>query len=129
MSANEHIDSFARGWINGDVTLIQRSLAPGFRLHDPAGDPVPGDYIAQYVEDFKRSVAELRGDGNAPLMAMSDIVVDGGADAATAWAWWSVPGTSLAGSALIKAGAEGIVSEHVAYHAPPGERESRRSAG
>ena len=32
------------------------------------------------------------------------------------WAWWSVPGTPLAGSALVKVSEDGVVSERLTYH-------------
>ena len=34
----------------------------------------------------------------------------------TAWCWWSIPGTAIQSSGLIKAGEIGVQSEKLAYH-------------
>jgi hypothetical protein len=49
-------------------------------------------------------------------MDMTDVVVRDTEMPVTVWAWFTVPGTPLAGSAIMKFGDEGIVEERLAYY-------------
>ena len=122
MSIQDHIAAFAEGWTKGDLERILASLAPQFRLDDPnAGEIAKGD-IPAYLEAFKASVRELRGeDAEGPLMEMSEVVIKDDTLPASVWAWWIVPGTPLEGSALVKVGEEGVISERLAYRTALGE--------
>ena len=90
-----------------------------FRLDDPnAGEFKKGD-IATYLDGLKQTVAGLRDDATThPLMEMSDVVIKEDGDASSVWAWWVVPGTPIAGSALIKVTDEGVTSERLSYYTP-----------
>jgi len=66
---------------------------------------------------LKETVANLRGGAdNGPLMEMSEVVIKDDVLPVTVWAWWNVPDTPIAGSALVKVGEEGVISERLAYH-------------
>ena len=120
MSIQDHIAAFAEGWTNGDLERILQSLAPEFRLDDPNAGEITRDGIPAYLAGLKEVVAGLRGEAgngpNSPLMEMSEVVIKDDAMPVSLWAWWNVPGTPIAGSALVKVGEEGVISERLAYH-------------
>jgi len=116
MSIQDHIAAFAEGWTTGNLDRILESLAPQFRLDDPNAGEFGKPDIPTYLDGFKESVGELRGETfSAPLMEMSEVVIKDDETPVSVWAWWTVPGTPLAGSALIKVGEEGVLSERITY--------------
>ncbi len=118
MSVQNHIAAFAQGWNKGDLDEIMSSLAPGFRLDDPNAGEIPRDGIPEYLEGLKTVVASLRDgtDGEQSLMEMSDVVIKDDELPVSVWTWWTVPGTSIGGSALVKVGEDGVLSERLSYY-------------
>jgi len=51
-------------------------------------------------------------------MEMSEVVIKDDETPASIWAWFTIPGTFLAGSALIKVANYGVVEERIAYYTP-----------
>jgi len=49
-------------------------------------------------------------------MELSEVLTQEDEGVLTAWCWWSIPGTELKGSGLIKAGPTGIRSEVITYY-------------
>ncbi len=117
MSIQDHIAAFAEGWTTGNLERILESLAPQFTLDDPNAGEFGKPEIPAYLDGLKSAVHELRGQTtDAPLMEMSEVVIKDDETPVSVWAWWSVPGTPLAGSALVKVGEDGVVSERLTYH-------------
>lgn len=117
MSIQDHIAAFAEGWTTGNLDRIMASLAPQFTLHDPNAGNIAKPDTPEYLDGFKSTVQDLRGEmADSLLMEMSDVVIKDDEIPASVWAWWIVPGTSLSGSALVKVGEDGVVSERIAYH-------------
>jgi len=117
MTIQDHVSAFAEGWTNGNLDRILQSLAPQFSLDDPNAGEIAKDGIPAYLAGLKETVANLRGGAdNGPLMEMSEVVIKDDVLPVTVWAWWNVPDTPIAGSALVKVGEEGVISERLAYH-------------
>lgn len=117
MSIQEHLSAFAEGWNRGDLKQIMSSLAPDFRLHDPNAGEFDKNAIPAYFDGLKETVAGIRKDSRTePLMEMSEVVMNEAEGIASVWAWWTVPGTSISGSALLKVTDEGIRSERLSYY-------------
>ncbi len=118
MSVETHIEAFARGWNQGDLEVIMSSLAPVFSLDDPNVGQVPRKSIPEYLANLKSVVASLRDDGavEQPLMEMSDVVIKSDELPVSVWTWWTVPGTPIGGSALVKVGEDGVISERLSYY-------------
>lgn len=116
MSVNDHITAFAQGWTEGDIAKVMESLSSDFTLDDPNGGTFAKGDMPDYFDALVASVAQLRGEQtDAPLMEMSEVVVNSDQSPTTVWAWWTVPGTPLSGSALVKVSEEGVVSERLTY--------------
>ncbi len=116
MSVQDHIAAFAEGWTTGNLDQIMASLAPQFTLHDPNAGQIRKQDIPAYLDGFKSSVKQIRGGAaEGPLMEMSEVVIKDTELPVSVWTWWLVPGTTLAGSALVKVGEEGILSERLTY--------------
>ena len=117
MSIQDHIAAFAEGWTTGNLERILESLAPQFTLDDPNAGEFGKSDIPAYLDGLKLAVGELRGQmPYAPLMEMSEVVIKDDETPTSVWAWWAVPGTPLAGSALVKVSEDGVVSERLTYH-------------
>ena len=72
-----------------------------------------------YIAGLKNAVEELRaGAAEDKLMEMSEVVIKDDETPASIWAWFTIPGTFLAGSALIKVANYGVVEERIAYYTP-----------
>ena len=116
MTVQDHIANYAAGWTTGDTNKIVAAAAPDLMLHDPNLGMIDRDKLTDYVENLKSAVAELR--GGAPqdkLMDMTDVVIRDTEMPVTVWAWFTVPGTPLAGAAVMKFDDRGIFEERIAY--------------
>lgn len=117
MSIHDYIASYAEGWSLGDTEKIMNAAAPDLILDDPNVGKINRDALPDYIAGLKNAVAELRvGDRHEMLMEMSEVVIKDDDEPVSIWAWFTVPGTALAGSALIKVTDRGVVEERIAYY-------------
>ena len=117
MSALEHLGTYAEGWIKGDAGLILKAVADNYTLDDPNFGVIPKNKFAEYLKGMKETVTSLReGSLPEPFMEISEVVTDEKEGVLTAWCWWTVSGTQIKGSGLIKVGSEGVQSEILAYY-------------
>lgn len=121
MTVQDHIATYAEGWTNGDVDKICAAAAPGMVLQDPNAGQIGKAGLADYAKGLMATVAELRnGEAHDVLMSMSDVVIDDNANPVTVWAWFEVPGTPVAGAAIMKFTDDGMIEERIAYQAKTG---------
>jgi len=119
MSVQDHIATYAAGWTTGDVDKIVSAAAPGLVLDDPNAGRIGRDGLADYARGLKEVVAQLRGnEQHDKLMDMTDVVVRDTEMPVTVWAWFTVPGTPLSGSAIMKFDDDGVIEERLAYYTP-----------
>lgn len=117
MSATEHLAVYAEGWTAGDADTILEALAEGFVFDDPNAGRISRADFADYFAGFKAEVAELRGAGqDGPFMRLTEILAKADGEGLTASCWWTIPGTELQGSGLIKVEPDGVRSERIAYY-------------
>lgn len=117
MSIQDHIAAYAEGWTLGDSDKIMSVVSPDMVLDDPNVGKIDRDALPDYIAGLKNAVAELRaGDDHDTLMDMSEVVIKDDETPVSIWAWFTVPGTALAGSALIKVAEEGVIEERIAYY-------------
>jgi len=117
MSIQDTIAAYAEGWTLGDSEKIMSAVSPDMVLDDPNVGKISHDALPDYIAGMKSAVAELRaGDAHDTLMAMSEVVIKDDETPVSIWAWFTVPGTALAGSALIKVTEEGVIEERIAYY-------------
>jgi hypothetical protein len=118
MNIQAKIAAYAEGWTLGDREKIMSAVAPEIVLDDPNVGKIDRDALPDYIAGLKSAVAELRsGESHDTLMDMSDVVIQDNGTSAVIWAWFTVPGTSLAGAALIKVSDKGVTEERIAYYA------------
>ena len=120
MSATERLTAYAEGWTAGDVDTILEAASNSFVFDDPNAGRISRDQFADYFAGLKDEVAALRGEGHAshvgPFMRLTELLAKEDGDGLTASCWWTVPGTDLQGSGLIKVEADGVRSERIAYY-------------
>ncbi len=117
MTIQNHIAAYAEGWTLGDSDKIMSAVSPDMVLDDPNVGKVERDALPDYIAGLKSAVAELRaGESHDKLMDMSDVVIKDDETPVSIWAWFTVPGTALAGSALIKVAEDGVIEERIAYY-------------
>ena len=117
MNANDFLGLYAEGWANGDASIILRAASDDYTFDDPNIGLITKSKFTNYFEDLKNTVKTLcNGDLPKPFMELSEVITDAGNENLTAWCWWSIPGTEIKGSGLIKAGNTGILSEVITYY-------------
>jgi hypothetical protein len=117
MSIQDTIAAYAEGWTLGDSEKIMSAVSPDIVLDDPNVGKINYDALPDYIAGLKNAVAELRaGEAHDKLMDMSEIVIKDDETPVLIWAWFTIPGTALAGSALIKVADEGVIEERMAYY-------------
>lgn len=116
MNVQDHIANYAAGWITGDASKIVGAAAPDLVLDDPNAGKITRDGLADYVAGLTEAVTQLRGGArHDKLMEMTDVVIRDSEMPVTVWAWFRVPGTPLAGAAVMKFDDRGIFEERIAY--------------
>lgn len=117
MSIQDTIAAYAEGWTLGDSEKILSAVSPDMVLDDPNVGRIDRQALPDYIAGLKNAVAELRaGNAHDTLMDMSEVVIKDDETPVSIWAWFTVPGTALAGSALIKVAEEGVIEERIAYY-------------
>jgi len=118
MSAAVHLGTYAEGWTKGDANTILNAVSDEYTFDDPNVGKIAKGGFAEYLAGMKETVRSLQG-GNLPdpFMALTEVVTREEEGVLTAWCWWTVPGTEIQGSGLIKVGAEGVRSEVITYYA------------
>lgn len=118
MSAGDHLGKYAQGWSAGEADTILSAVAEEFVFDDPNAGRISKADLKDYLGGLKATVAGIRGaDFQGPLMDLSEVVTQEEEGVITAWCWWAIPGTELKGAGLIKAGADGVISERITYYA------------
>ncbi len=116
MTVQDHIANYAAGWSQGDAAKIIGASAPDLVLDDPNAGRITLDGLADYVAGLTAAVAQLRGGAEYDkLMEMTDVVIRDSEMPVTVWAWFQVPGTPLAGAAVMKFDDRGALEERIAY--------------
>jgi hypothetical protein len=116
MTVQDHVANYAAGWTTGDVAKIVAAAAPDLVLDDPNAGKIGREGLAAYVAGLTEAVAHLRnGDRHDTLIEMTDVVVRDSEMPVIVWAWFRVPGTQLAGAAVMKFDDRGIFEERIAY--------------
>ena len=117
MSAADHLGAYAEGWTNGDADKIAGAVSDNFVFDDPNEGKISKAGIAAHVAGLKEAVASLRGEVYlGPFMELTEVTTREDGGVLTAWCWWSVPGTALQGSGLIKVGDDGVRAEKITYY-------------
>ena len=116
MPAGDHLGQYAEGWTKGDAQIILGSLAENYQLDDPNAGAINKQGFADYLAGMKQVVEGIRGKTDDPLLDLTEIVTQEEGGILTAWAWWTVPGTPIQGSGLIKVGDQGVISERLCYY-------------
>ena len=117
MTVQDHIATYAEGWTLGDSEKIMSVVSDNMVLDDPNVGKITREALPDYIAGLKNAVDELRaGAVENKLMEMSEVAIKDDAMPVSVWAWSTIPGTFLAGSALIKIANEGVVEERIAYY-------------
>lgn len=119
MARADLLQQYAEGWSKGDANIIAASLDDNYQLDDPNSGSIPKAGLSKYLAGLVELVDNIRGtSGQQPFMEFTELVTSEEGNLLTAWAWWSIPNTSIQGAALIKVGDNGVVSERLAYYTP-----------
>jgi hypothetical protein len=119
MTIQDYIATYAEGWTLGDSEKIMSVVSDDMVLDDPNVGKITREALPNYIAGMKNAVEELRsGAAEDKFMEMSEVVIKDDETPVLLWAWFTIPGTFLAGSALIKIANEGVVEERIAYYTP-----------
>ena len=117
MSTSEHLGKYAEGWTKGDAATILQTVAESYTFDDPNTGIISKNEFANYLSGLKETVSSLCGEAlPEPFMELSEVLTDEKEGVLTAWCWWSIPGTEIKGSGLIKVESEGVSSEVITYY-------------
>lgn len=117
MSKADYLAAYAEGWTTGNSDKILSALADNYVLDDPNHGHVAKGDMAVYLDGMKTTVNELRGGkAEAHLLELTEVLTGEEGGVLTAWCWWTVPGTPIAGGGLIKVADDGVVSERLTYY-------------
>jgi hypothetical protein len=117
MSKADHLGAYAEGWTTGNTDKLLSALADNYVLDDPNHGRVTKGEMAAYFDGMKAMVSELRGGKEEDqFIALSELLTGEEDGVLSAWCWWAVPGTSIAGGGLIKVSDDGVVSESLTYY-------------
>jgi hypothetical protein len=117
MSKADHLGAYAEGWTTGNTDKLLSALADNYVLDDPNHGRVTKGEMAAYIDGMKAMVSELRGGKEEDqFVALSELLTGEEDGVLSAWCWWAVPGTSIAGGGLIKVSDDGVVSESLTYY-------------
>ena len=115
-SISDFIETYLTGWKLGDGELSLSATADDFYYDDPNTGRIQREGFVEFVNDFKSAAVEMGAEENArPFLDYCDTVIKDDELPATVWCWWQARGTSLQGSAVIKVGERGVMSERIAY--------------
>ena len=115
-SISDIIETYLAGWKLGDGELSLSATAEDFYYDDPNTGRIQRDDFVDFVNDFKSAAVEMGAEKDAkPFLDYCDTVIKDDEIPATVWCWWQARGTALQGSAVIKVGEEGVLSERIAY--------------
>ncbi len=119
MSSTDHLGTYAEGWTKGDASLILQSVSNSYVFEDPSVGSIGKADFGSYFADLKQHVESVRGGRSGEsFMVLADVMTSEEDNLLTAWCWWTIPGTGIQGSGLIKVGDEGVLSERIAYFTP-----------
>jgi len=116
MAARDYLGQYAEGWTKGDAQIITGSLADNYQLDDPNAGMINKQGFAEYLSGMWQVVEGIRGKTSDPLLDITEVVTQEDQGVITAWVWWTVPGTPIQGSGLIKVGDQGVLSERLCYY-------------
>ena len=97
------------------MDVVLRSLADDYVMDDPNSGRISRAEFSGYFTTFKSHMDPIRDKGRS-FMEVSEVLTQEAEGVLTAWVWWSVPGTPIEGSGLIKVGAQGVRSERLAFY-------------
>ncbi len=113
---SKSIQTYLNGWKIGDGELSLSATAEGFYYDDPNTGRIKRAEFVNFVNDFTAVAVSMGGEVNAnPFLDYSDMIIKDDDLPATVWCWWQARGTPLQGSAVIKVGDTGVLSERIAY--------------
>ncbi len=117
MRTDDHLGVYVQGWTEGAAQTILRVATDDYVFDDPNTGQIARADFGSYMDDLKKIVASIRGEGySGPFMEITEATVREDDDGLTAWCWWSIPGTPIQGSGVIKANNNGVRHERIAYY-------------
>ena len=114
----DRIDTYLKGWIRGDSSLLLGQTADNYFFDDPNRGKIARADFEAYVAEIKAEAIGFRGDRQFDNFEdLTEIVTkEEGDGTVTVWFWWAIPGTPIKGSSLVKVGQAGVLSEIICYY-------------
>ena len=116
MNKSDYLGRYAEGWNKGDASIIAESADDSFQLDDPNAGSISKNGLPDYIAGLKQQAQSIRNEAADVLIELTEVITQEDGDVLTAWCWWSIPGTSIQGSGLIKVGDGGVISERLTYY-------------
>ena len=103
MARADFLQQYAEGWSKGDASIVVASVDDSYQLDDPNSGSIPKTGLSEYVAGLVELVDNIRGtSGQQPFMEFAELVTSEEGNLLTAWAWWSIPNTSIQGAVSMR---------------------------
>ncbi|MCH8155699.1 MAG: nuclear transport factor 2 family protein [Proteobacteria bacterium] len=117
MNAGDYLGRYAEGWTKGDAEMILSAASESFAFDDPNAGAIAREDFTEYLAGLREAVTAVRGaESGDSFMEISEVITQETDDGLSASCWWTIPGTDIQGSGLIKVGSDGVKSERIAYY-------------
>jgi hypothetical protein len=109
-----HVDLWLEGWRKGDAQMVLSAVSDDFVYEDAHDGRFTKAEFAVYLEEL--FATESTPDG---FETITDVVRSEKDGEETTWGWWTTLAVPAEGAGLVKARADGVYCERVAYYVRP----------
>lgn len=109
-----HVDLWLEGWRKGDAQMVLSAVSDDFVYEDAHDGRFTKAEFAAYLEEL--FATESTPDG---FETITDVVRAEKDGEETTWGWWTTLAVPAEGAGLVKARADGVYLERVAYYVRP----------
>ena len=107
-----HVDRWLEGWRKGDAQMVLSAVSDDFVYEDALDGRFTKAEFAVYLEELFATESTPEG-----FETITDVVSSEKDGEETTWGWWTTLAVPAEGAGLVKARADGVYFERVAYYA------------
>ena len=109
-----HVDLWLEGWRRGDAQMVLSAVTDDFVYEDALDGRFTRTEFATYLEELFATESTPEG-----FETITDVVSSEKDGEETTWGWWTTLAVPAEGAGLVKARADGVYFERVAYYGRP----------
>jgi len=109
-----HVGLWLEGWRKGNAQMVLSAVSDDFVYEDALDGRFARAEFAVYLEELFATEGTPEG-----FETITDVVRSEKDGEETTWGWWTTLAVPAEGAGLVKARADGVYFERVAYYAKP----------